>query len=181
VSSASGGDPAGGGLTEGDPTMDRLEDQIGWYDRKSVVHQRWYKWLKVVVLVIAALIPLLSGVQVPWLWQPVPAWVLGALGAVIAVIEGIQQLFQFQGNWISYRSTCEALKHEKFLYLAKAGPYAAAAVNVHALLAERVESLVSQENTKWASAQELTNWRNAAARDGKGDRGGPGDGMAGRS
>jgi hypothetical protein len=31
---------------ETDPTWDRLEDQIGWYDRKSGDNQRRYKWLK---------------------------------------------------------------------------------------------------------------------------------------
>jgi hypothetical protein len=46
-----------------------------------------------------------------------------------------------------------ALKHEKYLYLANAGPYAAA-TTPRALLAERIESLVSQEHAKWASVQE---------------------------
>jgi len=49
--------------------------------------------------------------------------------------------------------TCESLKHEKYSYLGKASPYA----NVpdpHALLAERIESLVSQEHAKWASVQQ---------------------------
>ena len=64
-----------------------------------------------------------------------------------------QQLNQYQQNWITYRSTCEALKHEKYLYMAKAGPYAAAS-DSHALLAERIESLISQEHAKWVSAQE---------------------------
>jgi len=68
-------------------------------------------------------------------------------------LEGVQQLFQFQQNWVSYRSTCEALKHEKFLYLATAGPYATAE-RPQALLAERVEGLVSQEHAKWAAQQE---------------------------
>jgi hypothetical protein len=45
------------------------------------------------------------------------------------------------------------LKHEKYLYLANAGPYATVAV-AHALLAERIESLVSQEHAKWAAGQE---------------------------
>ncbi len=31
-----------------DPTWERLEDQIRWYDRKSGDNQRWYKWLKLV-------------------------------------------------------------------------------------------------------------------------------------
>jgi Protein of unknown function (DUF4231) len=156
-----------------DATMKRLDGQICWYDRKSGTNQRCYKVFKVVVLIVAALIPLLSGVQVPVLWVPVSAWVLGAMGAAIAVIESVQQLYQFHGNWISYRSTCEALRHEKYLYLAKAGPYVTA-VDAHAVLAERVESLVSQENAKWASAQEIANRRAMQQRDADGNRPAPG-------
>ncbi|MHC6591591.1 DUF4231 domain-containing protein [Arthrobacter sp. C152] len=37
--------------------------------------------------------------------------------------EGAQHLYQFQERWITYRSTAAALKHERYLYLAKAGPY----------------------------------------------------------
>lgn len=72
---------------------------------------------------------------------------------VIVVIEGVQQLNQFEANWISYRFTCEALKHEKYLYLAQAGPYGATEKPL-ALLAERIEGLVSQENAKWVSSRE---------------------------
>jgi len=128
-----------------DPTMQRLDDQIEWYDQRSGRNQRLFKLLKIVVITAAALIPFLAAV--------VPAWVTGALGLVIAIAEGIQQLNQYHANWISYRSTCEALKHEKFLYLGKAGPYSAAR-DPHALLAERIESLVSQEHAKWASGQQ---------------------------
>src|SRR5262249_5612342 len=78
--------------------------------------------------------------------------VTAGLGVFIVVLEGMQQLNQYHANWISYRSTCEALKHEKYLYLAQAGPYAGAA-NPRAMLAERIESLVSQEHAKWSSAQ----------------------------
>jgi hypothetical protein len=131
-----------------DPTMQRLDDQIEWYDQRSNNNQRAFKLLKVLVIAAAALIPLLAGL-------PVPVWVAGVLGVVIAVTEGVQQLNQYHANWIAFRSTCEALKHEKFLYLGKAGPYAAAN-DAHALLAERIESLVSQEHAKWASGQERT-------------------------
>ena len=158
-----------------DATMTRLEEQIRWYDRKSRSSQHCYKGLKVVVLIVAALIPLLSGLQMSALGMPVSPLVLGAMGAAIAVIEGIQQVFQFHGNWISYRSTCEALKHEKYLYLAKAGPYAGVAdAHAHALLAERVESLVSQETAKWASAQEIANRRAVQPRGTDGGGGAPG-------
>ena len=35
----------------------RLEDQIEWYDGKSVHHQRWYRRLKVTSIAAAALVP----------------------------------------------------------------------------------------------------------------------------
>jgi len=73
-------------------------------------------------------------------------------GVLIAVLEGMLHL-QYQQNWIAYRSTCESLKHEKYVYLGKASPYASA-VDPHALLAERIESLVSQEHAKWASVRQ---------------------------
>jgi hypothetical protein len=99
-----------------------------------------------VTIVAAAAVPLAAGLG----WNPV---VVGGVGVLIVVAEGIQQLNQYQHNWITYRSTCETLKHEKYLFLAQAGPYASAS-NASQLLAERIESLISQEHTRWVSAQE---------------------------
>lgn len=60
---------------------------------------------------------------------------------------------QYHENWISYRSTAEQLKHEKYLWLSKAGPYKDTEAP-EVMLAERVESLISREHAKWeASAQ----------------------------
>jgi len=133
-------------MSEADPTLERLEDQINWYDRKSNQNHRVYKWLKIIEIVAASLVPLFAGLKMP-------AAVTGSLGVLIAVLEGLLQLNQYHHNWIAYRSTCETLKHEKYLYLANAGPYSTATA-AHALLAERVESLVSQEESKWAAGQE---------------------------
>ena len=73
--------------------------------------------------------------------------------ATVVVIEGISQLNQFAVNWQTYRATAESLKHEKYLYLAHAGPYAGSADGT-ALLADRIEGLISQEHAKWVSARE---------------------------
>lgn len=134
--------------TPTDPTMERLEDQISWYDRKSLTSQRYFKRIKVVEIAAAALIPFLSASNLPK-----AMWVTGALGVVITILEGMLHLNQYEQNWIAYRSTCESLKHEKYVYLGKAAPYAGSP-DPHALLAERIESLVSQEHAKWASVQQ---------------------------
>jgi hypothetical protein len=135
-----------------DPTLDpiygRLEDQIDWYDRKSRSAQRIFKQIKIVEILAAAAIPFLAGLNYRG-----DKLVTGGLGVLITILEGLLHLNQYQQNWANYRSTCEALRHEKFVYLAKAGPYASAP-DPRALLAERVESTVSQEHAQWASVQQ---------------------------
>ena len=135
-------------LPDADPIMERLEDQIAWYDRNSMTNQRYFKRIKMVEIAAAAIIPFLSALSLQRMM-----WVTGGLGVLITVLEGMLHLNQYQQNWIAYRSTCESLKHEKYVYLGKAAPYANSP-DPHALLAERIESLVSQEHAKWASVQQ---------------------------
>ena len=128
-----------------DPIMDRLEDQIAYYGAKSSKCQRYYKRIKLIEIIAAALIPFVVGAHIPY-----AAWIAGGLGVLITILEGVLQLYQFQQIWVAYRATAEAMKHEKYIYLAKAGDYAKA-TDPYSLLAERVEALGSQENSKWAS------------------------------
>src|SRR6266481_2951680 len=133
---------------EADPVMERIEDQIGWYDRKSLINQQSFKRIKMTEILAAAVIPFLAAFNLPRV-----GWVTGGLGVLITLLEGMLHLNLYQQNWIAYRSTCESLKHEKYVYLGKAPPYTNVA-DPHALLAERIESLVSQEHAKWASVQQ---------------------------
>ena len=136
------------------PTLNRLEDQIDWYDKKSASNQSWFKRIKIIELIAAALIPLLAGFSTTYpQYTTYYAIVTGGLGALIVLLESVQGLYQFQSNWISYRSSCEGLRHEKYLWLAKAGPYADAK-DPDRLLAERIESLISTEHAKWVCTQE---------------------------
>ena len=128
------------------PAWERLETQIEWYDKRSNRDQRWFKRLKVLQIVTAAAIPVAAAAGVD-------PNIIGGGGALIVILEGLQQLQQYQQNWTTYRSTCERLKHEKYLYLANAGPYTKAP-RPDALLAERVEGLVSQEHAAWVSQQQ---------------------------
>jgi Protein of unknown function (DUF4231) len=135
-----------------DQTWKRLEDAIDWYDRRAVENQRLYKWLKLIELAVAASLPVVAGVGSP-------VWVTGGLAAVVVVLEGAQHLFQFHEQWITYRATAEGLKHEQYLYLANAGPYADE--DRHSKLATRTEALLSQEHAKWVAGQQGATTRTA--------------------
>jgi hypothetical protein len=136
-----------------DPIMVRLDEQIAYYDAKSAKSQRYYKRIKIYEIIAAALIPFLSALHVADNRSEVRialGIVTALMGVLITICEGVLQLNQYQQIWTTYRATAEAMKHEKFIYLAKGGAYATAA-DPRALLAERIEALGSQENTKWAS------------------------------
>jgi Protein of unknown function (DUF4231) len=128
-----------------DPTWARLEESISWYDRRSADNQRWYRGLKIAQLAAAAAVPVFAGLSAS-------AWITGGLGSAIVVMEGIQQLYQFQERWLAYRAAHGALLMERHLHLARAGDYASAA-DPHALLAERVEAILSHELAIWVAQQ----------------------------
>lgn len=139
--------PVNGKMSERDPMMEHLDEKIAWYDGKSLASQRAFKRMKAIEILIAALIPLLAALD------PSPiAIATGVLGVLVTVLEGTLHLNQYQQNWINYRSTCESLKYEKYIYLAQAPPYANAP-NPYALLTERIGSLLSQENIEWTAVQ----------------------------
>ena len=125
---------------------ERVDGQINWYDKKSQFNQRWFKCLRVGEIVAAAAIPFLAG----YMSNKTPAIqiVVGFLGFIIAIIAGVVALCQFQENWVEYRTTCESLRHEKYLFLTQTEPYNVD--NPFPLFVQRVESLVSTENTKWS-------------------------------
>ena len=131
---------------EPDSGYQRLDNQISWYDGKSISNQRWFKCLKLIEIVAAAGIPVAVSYN---------STVTAILGVLVVVLEGAQYLNQFHHNWITYRSTCEVLRHEKYLFLAGAGPYEEVKSDAaKKLLARRVESLISTEHTRWFSIQE---------------------------
>jgi hypothetical protein len=138
-----------------DPVEARLADQLAWYSAKSRAARKAFKCIKFVEIVAAAVIPFLSAQHWPYV-----TYVVGGLGVLITVLEGVLHLNQYQEIWTNYRNTAESLKHEKFLYQAKAGPYAGAA-DARILLAERVEALVSLENSQWVAALQKSGQGNA--------------------
>ena len=123
-------------MSEPDVVIVRLEDQIKWYDKESARCKRLFKRLKTATMAISVSIPLNAAFASRY--PAIMGVITGAMGASIALLEGLQQLNQYHQNWITFRSTAEALKHEKSLFLSTAGPYSTAS-NPTALLAERVE------------------------------------------
>jgi hypothetical protein len=125
----------------------RLNDQIAWYDRRSITNKRWFKRLRFAEIVAAATIPFLSG----FAGNSFPVKIaIGALGVFVTVVASLLGLLQLQVHWIEYRATAESLRKEKFLFLTQTDPYDKD--NAFHLLVQRVEALLSKENTDWVQS-----------------------------
>lgn len=134
------------------PAWIRLEEQLYWYDSKSVSCQNWYKRLKIIQISLAVLIPLISHLD-----PAIAKFGTSVAGSLIAILEGVQHMNQYSTLWVTYRSTAERLKHEKYLFLSAAGQYKGLPEPERLIaLAERVEEHVSTEHANWFNETKRT-------------------------
>jgi hypothetical protein len=124
----------------------RVDEQINWYDKNSTKCQSRYKRLQVIEIVLAATIPLLSGYAFRYFWVPI---IIGVLGVIITIIESITKLSKYHENWIAYRSTCELLKYQKYLFITKSYPYNTEPESMENFFIKNIEQIISSENNQW--------------------------------
>ncbi|MBD0333495.1 MAG: DUF4231 domain-containing protein [Chitinophagaceae bacterium] len=138
-----------------DPTTylkDRVDEQISWMEGKSRYNQQRYKLLKLLEIVAAAVIPFLAGFYEVHKSFPI---ITGLLGVFIVVLNGLQQLNKYHENWITYRTTIEALKREKILYESTSDPYNDS--NAFRKFVQNFEAILANENKVWKA-----NWMQKA-------------------
>jgi len=116
--------------------------QFHWYDRQARRTRVGYQSLRVGALVVGAAVTVLAASAAP------PA-LTASLAAAVVVIEGVQQVFQLQRNWISYRRSAEGLRLQWFRYAARLAPYDDPATR-SARLGHALEEVTSMETTGWA-------------------------------
>jgi hypothetical protein len=121
---------------------ERVDDQIAWYDKRSRRAKRGFQWCRAIELVGAALIPAAAG------FLACGKGISALLGVIVAISASFASLFQFQQNWIEYRTTAESLKKEKMHFLTRTAPYDGD--GAFSELVQRIETLVSKENINWS-------------------------------
>lgn len=123
--------------------LERLENLVTWYEIKAS-KSRFYSYLfQAIAVLAAASVPVFSSMDMP------NKFLIASLGGLSAAISGILSLFQFQTNWIKFRSTCEDLKSHLAQFRAIAGIYEDRHKAFNLLL-ENCEQLISVERGQWA-------------------------------
>ena len=129
---------------------ERVDDQINWYNKKSKFNQTWYKRLKSIAILCSVSIPFLTGFAERFGDSTIV--VIGVLGVLIALIEGILSLNKYQELWLEYRKTTELLQREKILFATNSGPYQQEQKLTK--LVERCENIMGAENSSWFDTQQ---------------------------
>lgn len=120
----------------------RYQSQIGWYSTRASSHKRLYVAFQWGLIIASSLTPILILVEATD--KIVPALVAVA----VAIMASSLKTFKFQETWLAYRTISESLKKEKHFYDAELYEYQEVD-DKEALFVERVEALISRENTKW--------------------------------
>lgn len=124
-------------------TEERYKGQIKWYDSKASRSKQFYVIFQWATIILSATVPVLV------IWLPEPyKWITAIIAVVLAIATAGLKTFKFHENWISYRTLAETLKKEKYFYDAGLDDYAKAS-DMNSLFVERVESLISRENSLW--------------------------------
>ncbi len=116
---------------------------LAWYDREASGNRHAYQALRLATIALAAAIPVLTTSHAPPL-------ATAMVGAAIVVTEGVQQLFGFHERYVTFRGAWNALDRERRLYDSRAGRYADNPT-LQQTLAERVDDLLEEENSRWAA------------------------------
>jgi hypothetical protein len=127
---------------------DRLDGQYEYYSKAAGKAKKQYQTIKVVEIVLAAMVPFLSAMMTPSSSDYMKI-IVGVLGVGITILSGTLLLYKFSETWVNYRSTAQALKSEKFLFLTRTGAYKGR--NATALFIEKIELILGEESQKWQS------------------------------
>jgi hypothetical protein len=126
-----------------DIVWQQLEATFTWYNTAANRTRYGYQITRLAALLLGSTVTVLAAISAP-------AAVTASLAAAGVAAEGIQQLYQFHANWISYRATSEALRREALSYAAKVEPYNDPATR-RLKLAQTVRDLSAKENASWSS------------------------------
>lgn len=133
----------------GNPVKTWIESEITFYSHYASQQCICYRLCKIPALVAAATIPIFA------LHVDSSPVIAAGLGALIAVLESLQQLCRFHENWINAVATRDSLDRELQLFSSEAGLYASQerAKSAAVIFAERIAAIIEGEQSHWFTVQ----------------------------
>jgi hypothetical protein len=120
----------------------RLDQYQQWYDRKSVKTKAIYLRMRTISVVGGVLVPVV--ININGLYAKIAATVISL---IVAGCVGLESVYRYRDQWKNYRSTEQALGHQRVYFQTRTGDYEGLSADAaFRLLVERVESAIAAEN-----------------------------------
>nr|DAZ22189.1 MAG TPA: Protein of unknown function (DUF4231) [Caudoviricetes sp.] len=108
-------------ISESDYLNSRLNEQIEYFDKKSISMKKKYFSFEIISIILSSAIPIVT------LINPSPPSyydiAIAILGTCTTIISSIVSLKSYNNEWLQCRSVCENLKHHKYLFINNCEPY----------------------------------------------------------
>lgn len=127
-----------------EPIEQFIDEQQDWYDKYATKNKRYHTIITISKLVISTCIPIISLSITELSWAN---YTVAILGAIIAVLTGLQASFRFKDNWIKFRHTSYNLRFEKLLYKNSAPPYGKNERKFEAI--RHIKEIMDSEHIQW--------------------------------
>jgi hypothetical protein len=133
--------------------LDRLVDQLAWYERKSGSNQKRQNRYRTVVLAGGLMLPVLVNLTATTSsdWVRVISIVVSI---VVGLAAGLESLQRPGDKWLQYRQTAERLRSEFWMYANLAGPVYenfSSVDGAYVTLVQRIESIISDDVAGFAA------------------------------
>lgn len=125
----------------------RFKPQVEWYDKKATKNKRCAIIFNVITIVVGALTPILAALN----FQIFTI----IFSAIVTILLGVSKFCKFEEHWHNYRTTCETLRKEEYYFKYQTSCYSTVQ-EPEKLFIERIESLISRENTLWLDTVKTT-------------------------
>lgn len=135
----------------------RLEEQISYYEKAASRAKQMHVRLQSGIIVLSVMVPV--AVSHPQDWSGWQRFLVVAASLLLPAMTGLTSFRKYGETWISYRTTAELLKNEKYLFLTGSGRYRDNPNAFHDLV-EAVEAQLIAEHTKFRAS--FTEVRQAA-------------------
>ncbi|MBS1744707.1 MAG: DUF4231 domain-containing protein [Bacteroidetes bacterium] len=134
----------------------RYKKQMEYYAKASGENHKKYKLFQWILIVLSALTPVLAAMNGKKIGDDKTIHldlVVIIVSAIVAILTTALKTFNYQEQWVSYRSTYEKLKPEIYYYDFNAGPYTVENIDKESLFVTRVETMLDKEHTQWTAAK----------------------------
>jgi hypothetical protein len=121
----------------------RYKEQVDWYSDRAGRNKKFYFVFQWITVGFSSAVPALV-IGMPNDLK----WVTASISVVVAIGTSAIKTFKYQEIWLNYRTISETLKKEYVFYTHGLGDYAKAE-DKGRMFIERVETLISRENSLW--------------------------------